>query len=79
MLQATMGQVLECLPLFLSGGSQRNWPPMANQEFLKPPMSATKSMGFLLALDRGGVGEEVPVFLKYSPSFILISISWAQW
>lgn len=81
MLQATMGQVLECLPVLLSGGSQQNWSPMASQESLKPPMSATKSMGFLLALDRGGVGEEVPVpvFLKYSPSFILIRISWIQW
>lgn len=70
MLQATMGQVLECLSVFLSGGSQRNWPFMTSQESLKPPMSSTKSMGFLLSLDRGGFGKEVPVFLKYSPGFI---------
>lgn len=68
MLQATMGQVLECLPVFLSGGSQQNWPLMTSQESLEPPMSATKSMGFLLALDRGGVGEGAGIF-KIQPQF----------
>lgn len=55
-----MGDVSECLPVFSEEGPQRSWLTVASWEPPKLPESATKTVGFLLALDRGGVGEEVP-------------------
>lgn len=64
-----MGHVLECLPVFPSGWPQQSSPTMASWEPLKSPVSATKTMVFLLALDRGGVGEEVPGVFKIQSQF----------